>query len=98
MSKCSWCGYYKTACQCRKDDNRCGHYGKMISDCTCDSSHTDHWRYDNPNLDTYDNDNPCKGPVVDGRYGDYKDDDGGNDGGGNYSDGGNNSDGGNDDD
>ena len=52
MSKCSWCGYYKTACQCRKDDNRCGHCGRMISDCTCDSSHTDHWRYNNPNLDT----------------------------------------------
>ena len=45
----------------------------MISDCSF--GHKDHWRYDNKNLDTFDNDDPCNGPVVDGRY-----DDGGNDG------------------
>ena len=93
-SKCSYCGYYKTACQCRKDDNYCGHCHRVISDCSC-RCHNDHWRYDNPKLDTFDNDNPCNGPVVDGRYGDYGGNDGGNESGGN-DDGGNDS-GGNDD-
>ena len=95
-SKCSGCGYYKTACQCRKDDNYCGFCHRVISDCRCGSSHHDHWRYDNPKLDTFDNDKPCNGPVVDGRYGDFND--GNHSDGGNYSDGGNGSDGGNDDD
>ena len=53
--KCSGCGYYKTACQCRKDDNYCGQCGRVISDCRCGSSHQDHWSYDNRNLDTFDN-------------------------------------------
>ena len=86
--KCSGCGYYKTACQCRKDDNYCGQCGRVISDCRCGSSHQDHWSYDNRNLDTFDNDNPCNGPVVDGRYDDGNASDGGNDDG-NASDGGN---------
>ena len=88
-SKCSGCGFYKTACQCRKDDNLCGCCGRVISDCSC--GHKDHWSYDNKNLDTFDNDDPCNGPVVDGRY-----DDGGNDG--NDGDDGNDCDDGNEDD
>ena len=59
--KCSGCGFYTLACQCRKDDNRCGGCGRMISDCTCGSSHTDHWRYDNPYTYKYENDDPCNG-------------------------------------
>ena len=94
-SKCSGCGYYKTACQCRKDDNYCI-CGRVISDCRCPRDHHDHWSYDNRKLDKFDNDDPCNDPVEDGRY------DNGNDGnhsdGGNYSAGGNGSDGGNDDD
>ena len=86
-SKCSGCGFYKNTCQCRKDDNYCGGCKRVISDCRCGSTHHDHWRYDNPNLDKFDNDEPCN-ISNDGNHSD----------GGNYSDGGNGSDGGNDDD
>ena len=58
--KCPGCGYYTLACQCRKDDNYCGHPDcqRVISDCHCDD-HNDHYRYDNASLDKYDNDDPC---------------------------------------
>ena len=62
--KCSGCGYYTLACQCRKDDNYCRDFGKnrgcdrVISDCRCDD-HNDHWSNDNDNTDKYDNDDPC---------------------------------------
>ena len=48
--KCSGCGYYTGACQCRVDDNRCRRCGKILSACTCDVNHTDHWSYDNPKV------------------------------------------------
>ncbi len=69
-SKCPGCGFYTLACQCRIDDNYCGKHepdkedgnkhgcGRIISDCHCDNHH-DHWSYDNPNLDKFDNDDPC---------------------------------------
>lgn len=66
--KCSGCGYYNLACQCRKDDNYCRDFGtdkdekhgcdRVISDCRCDD-HNDHWSYDNANTDKYDNDDTC---------------------------------------
>ena len=72
-SKCSGCGFYTLACQCRKDDNYCGKLdpdpdkdkdenshgcNRVISDCYC-NDHNDHWSYDNPSTDKYDNDDPC---------------------------------------
>ena len=33
---------------------------RVISDCRCDD-HNDHYSYDNPNTDKYDNDDPCNG-------------------------------------
>jgi len=59
--KCSGCGYYTGACQCRVDDNRCRSCGKILSACTCDVNHTDHWSYDNPNTYKFQDDNPCNG-------------------------------------
>ena len=68
--KCSGCGYYTLACQCRKDDNYCGKIededkkehthgcDRVISDCRCDD-HNDHYSYDNAETDKYDNDDPC---------------------------------------
>ena len=69
-SKCPGCGFYTLACQCRIDDNYCRKMGsdnrdhphpgcdRVISDCRCDDHH-DHWSYDNPSTDKYDNDDPC---------------------------------------
>ena len=58
--KCSGCGYYTLACQCRKDDNYCSGCGRIISDCSC-KNHNDHYRYDNEETYKYDNDDPCNG-------------------------------------
>ena len=69
--KCSGCGYYTGACQCRVDDNRCRSCGKILSACTCDVNHTDHWSYDNPSTDKYDNDDPCN--KSDSDWGDWID-------------------------
>ena len=62
-SKCPGCGYYTLACQCRKDDNYC-RCDRVISDCHCDD-HNDHWTYDNPSSDKYDNDDTCNGGKSD---------------------------------
>ena len=42
--KCSGCGYYTLACQCKKDDNYCGCCHRVISDCRC-NDHNDHYSY-----------------------------------------------------
>ena len=45
-SKCSGCGFYTLACQCKKDDNYCNRIDcqKIISNCSCDD-HNYHYRY-----------------------------------------------------
>ena len=49
-SKCSGCGYYTLACQCKKDDNYCA-CGKVISNCSC--THTNHYKYEEHNEDNH---------------------------------------------
>ena len=76
--KCPGCGFYNLACQCRKDDNYCGKIDdydthgngcdRVISDCHCE--HNDHYSYDNPNTDKYDNDDTCNGQDSDWKDGD----------------------------
>ena len=84
--KCPGCGFFTLACQCKKDDNYCSGYKRVISDCSC-WDHHDHYRYPYANYDDKDNDNGHDSPC-------NRSDSSGN---GNYSSGGNDYSGGNDD-